>query len=143
MITRPKCPKLSERPFSDAGQSVRNVRESFRTRTFGRPSDTDTRRDLETTADPDYQFRARKKTGTHSVYTASRETFASPLPPSPFLGPDRDADRMAHRPTERDQLAREARRLAAQGLTARDVAAALRLSDAAVVALLEVDHARE
>ena len=96
-----------------------------------------------TPADPVCEFRARRKTTHRSVYTASRETFASPLPPSPFLGPDRDADRMAHRPTERDQLAREARRLAARGLTPRDVATALRLSDAAVVALLEVDHARE
>ena len=143
MTTCPKCPKVSERPISDAGQSVRNVRESYRTRTFGRPSDADTRRDLEADACPKLGNRAREKTAHRSVYTASRETFASPLPPSPFLGPDRDADRMAHRPTERDQLAREARRLAAQGLTARDVAAALRLSDAAVVALLEVDHARE
>ena len=143
MITRPKCPKLSERPFSDAGQSVRNVRESFRTRTFGRPSDTDTRRDLETTADPDSQFRARKKTTTHSVYTVRGETFASPLPPSPFDRRDLDADRVAHRPTERDQIAREALTLAGRGLMPRDIAAALRLSHAAVVALLEVDHAGE
>ena len=144
MITRPKCPKLSERPFSDAGQSVRNVRESFRTRTFGRPSDTDTRRDLETTADPDYQFRAQEKTATHSVYTVRRETFVAPLPPSPFDRRDLDADRVAHRPTERAVLAREALTLAGRGLMPRDIAAALGLSGEAVRAMLEgFDHAGE
>jgi len=143
MNTRPKCPKLSERPFSDAGQSVRNVRESFRTRTFGRPSDTDTRRDLETTADPDSQFRARKKTTTYTVAIPKVCQLPTAYPPSPFLGPDLDADRVAHRPTERDQIAREALTLAGRGLMPRDIAAALRLSHAAVVALLEVDHAGE
>ena len=53
-----------------------------------------------------------------------------------FDRPELDADRVAHRPTERDQLAREARRLATQGLTARDIGAALALSEAAVRDLL-------
>ena len=100
------------------------------------PADPDTRRDLEIAADPNSQFRARNKTGNNTVEVSQAVECKPALPPSPFLGPDRDADRMAHRPTERDQLAREARRLAAQGLTARDVAAALRLSDAAVRDLL-------
>lgn len=53
-----------------------------------------------------------------------------------FDRPELDRDRVAHRPTERAQLAREARRLAAQGLTARDIGAALALSEAAVRDLL-------
>jgi len=36
-IIRPKRPKASETSELDPGRSVRNVRESFRTRTFGRP----------------------------------------------------------------------------------------------------------
>ena len=36
-IIRPKRPKASETSELDHGRSVRNVRESFRTRTFGRP----------------------------------------------------------------------------------------------------------
>jgi hypothetical protein len=107
------------------------------------PADPGAQLDLEADACPKLGNRAREKTTHRSVEVSQAVECKPALPPSPFLGPDRDADRMAHRPTERDQLAREARRLAAQGLTARDVAAALRLSDAAVVELLEVDHARE
>ena len=137
MNTRPKCPKLSERPFSDAGQSVRNVRESFRTRTFGRPSDTDTRRDLETTADPDYELRAQEKTATYTVAIPKVCQLPTAYPPSPFLGPDLDADRVAHRPAERAVLAREALTLAGRGLMPRDIAEALRLSGEAVRELLD------
>jgi hypothetical protein len=107
------------------------------------PADPGAQLDHEADACPKLGNRAREKTAHRSVWIPKPCELRWAYPPSPFLGPDRDADRMAHRPTERDQLAREARRLAAQGLTARDVAAALRLSDAAVVALLEVDHARE
>lgn len=42
-----------------------------------------------------------------------------------------------HRPANRDALAREARRLSATGLTPRDVGAALRLSEHAVLDLLD------
>jgi hypothetical protein len=45
----------------------------------------------------------------------------------------------AHRPTSPELLAREARSLAAQGLTHRDIAAALRLAPAAIGALLVAD----
>jgi len=45
-----------------------------------------------------------------------------------------------HRPDNLDVLAREARRLAAEGLTPRDIAAALRLAPAAVEALLVSRH---
>jgi hypothetical protein len=45
---------------------------------------------------------------------------------------------LQHRPTCQLALAREAKRLAAQGLTPRDLAQALRLTEPAIEALLEV-----
>lgn len=97
-----------------------------------------------TPSDPNSQFRARKKTTTHSVYTVRRQTFVAPLPPSPFDRRDLDADRVAHRPAERAVLAREAITLAGRGLMPRDIAAALGLSHAAVRAMLEeLGHAGE
>jgi hypothetical protein len=48
--------------------------------------------------------------------------------------------RTAHRPTDRDALAAEARRLAANGLTASDIAAAIGLTRAAVVEILRTDN---
>jgi hypothetical protein len=50
--------------------------------------------------------------------------------------PNEAAARVLHRPQERVGMAREARRLAAAGLLPRDIAAALRLSDAAARDLL-------
>jgi hypothetical protein len=47
--------------------------------------------------------------------------------------------RTAHRPTDRDALAAEARRLAANGLTASDIAAAIGLTRAAVVEILRTE----
>lgn len=46
---------------------------------------------------------------------------------------------LEHRPADPEILAREARSLAGQGLTHRDIAAALRLAPAAVGALLVAD----
>jgi hypothetical protein len=97
------------------------------------PTDPAAQLGREVDADPVFQFRARKKTDQQSVEVAAAYLFD----PAMGVGRDLDAARVAHRPTSRTEMAREARRLAAQGLTARDVAAALRLSDAAVVALLE------
>ncbi len=49
-----------------------------------------------------------------------------------------DEDRRTmHRPTTQAELASAARHLVAQGLTARDVSAALEISEMAVLALLE------
>lgn len=101
------------------------------------PADPGAQLDLEADAEPVFQFRARLNADAYSVAVGVSQSVNPPSGGSPFDLPELDSDRMAHRPTERDQLAREARRLAAQGLTARDVAAALRLSDAAVVALLK------
>ncbi len=55
----------------------------------------------------------------------------------------RQVGRDAHRPTDGESLAREARRLCAQGLTHRDVAAALRLSEGAVRAALEASQGQQ
>jgi hypothetical protein len=90
-----------------------------------------------TPSDPDSEFRDRKKTTTHSVEVSQAVECKSALPPSPFLGPDRDADRVAHRPAERAVLAREALTLAGRGLMPRDIAAALGLSGEAVRELLD------
>lgn len=100
------------------------------------PADPGAQLDHEADAEPVFQFRARLNADAYPVEVGGSQSVNPPLRGSPFDRPELDADRLAHRPTERDQLAREARRLAAQGLTARDVAAALRLSDAAVRALL-------
>ena len=48
--------------------------------------------------------------------------------------------REQHRPVDRDTARVAARELASRGLTPRDIAAALRLSEAAVRALLEVSQ---
>lgn len=95
-----------------------------------------------TPSDPDSQFRARKKTTTHSVYSSHELELPMALPPSPFDRCDLDADRVAHRPAERAVLAREALTLAGRGLMPRDIAAALGLSGEAVLEMLEgLDHA--
>lgn len=64
----------------------------------------------------------------------TRRTIGGPL--------DMSALAMLHRPKDNGALAREARRLAADGLTYRDIAAAMRLAPAAVGELLASDDLR-
>lgn len=140
MNTRPNCPKVSERSNPDAGHSVRNVRESLRTRTFGRPSDDGN----PTASHPVFEFRACEKTTQSSVFIPQTQEFRPPYPPSATALTGLDAMRVAHRPIERTEIAREARRLARLGLRPRDMAGPLGLSERVVADLLtEAVHAPE
>ncbi len=96
------------------------------------------------TADPVFGNRAWLNAPTYTVAIPAARECGCALPPAPAPGRDCDADRVAHRPAERAVLAREARGLADRGLTPRDVADALGLSERAVVELLvEVCRARK
>lgn len=97
-----------------------------------------------TPSDPVFQFRARENADPYSVEVGVAWSVNPPYRGAAFDRPELDANRVEHRPQERAVLAREARGLTDRGLTPRDVADALGLSERAVVELLvEVCRARK